>query len=290
MTETREMILETEQDFADVDCLTTYLNEIGKFKVLSNEEVTNLFKKIEKGDREAFEKVVNHNLKLVVKNAKAIKQSYKSCTPLLDLIQAGNVGLIHAVEKFEYKQGFAFSTYAIWWIRQAIVRHIYETEHSIKLPVHTSEKFTTISKAENSFKETYGREPTFEELSKTVKMTRKEYDLYKTFDTQVASLNFSVGDDDDCELQNLIKDGSDDPVYDETSKTFLKETVKKILKILDERERTIIVKRYGLDGGDPETLEEIGREIGITRERVRQLEAQAMRKLRANNNVIALAS
>lgn len=289
MTEINEMLLE-EQDFADVDSLTTYLGEIGRYKVLSNEEVTELFKKIEKGNKEAFDKVVNHNLKLVVKYAKTIKQSYKSCIPLLDLIQAGNLGLIHAVEKFEYKQGFAFSTYAIWWIRQAIVRHIYETESSIKLPVHTSEKFTTIAKAESEFKDANGREPTFSELKERISVTEKEYELYKTFDTTVASLNYQVGEDEDCELQNLIKDGSDDPVYDETSRVLLKETIKNILSSLDERERFILTKRYGLDDGDPETLEEIGKELGITRERVRQLEAQAMRTLRKNNQILALAS
>lgn len=289
MTEINEMLLE-EQDFADVDSLTTYLGEIGRYKVLSNEEVTELFKKIEKGNKEAFDKVVNHNLKLVVKYAKTIKQSYKSCIPLLDLIQAGNLGLIHAVEKFEYKQGFAFSTYAIWWIRQAIVRHIYETESSIKLPVHTSEKFTTIAKAESEFKDANGREPTFSELKERISVTEKEYELYKTFDTTVASLNYQVGEDEDCELQNLIKDGSDDPVYDETSRVLLKETIKNILSSLDERERFILIKRYGLDDGDPETLEEIGKELGITRERVRQLEAQAMRTLRKNNQILALAS
>lgn len=289
MTEINEMLLE-EQDFADVDSLTTYLGEIGRYKVLSNEEVTELFKKIEKGNKEAFDKVVNHNLKLVVKYAKTIKQSYKSCIPLLDLIQAGNLGLIHAVEKFEYKQGFAFSTYAIWWIRQAIVRHIYETESSIKLPVHTSEKFTTIAKAESEFKDANGREPTFTELKERISVTEKEYELYKTFDTTVASLNYQVGEDEDCELQNLIKDGSDDPVYDETSRVLLKETIKNILSSLDERERFILTKRYGLDDGDPETLEEIGKELGITRERVRQLEAQAMRTLRKNNQILALAS
>lgn len=289
MTENNEMIFE-EQDFADVDSLTTYLGEIGKYKVLSSEEVTNLFKKIEKGDKEAFDTVVNHNLKLVVKYAKTIKQSYKSCIPLLDLIQAGNIGLIHAVEKFEYKQGFAFSTYAIWWIRQAIVRHIYESENAIKLPVHTSEKFTTLSKAESEFRDANGRDPSCEELRKKVSFTDKEYELYKTFDTTVASLNYQVGEDEDCELQNLIKDGSDDPVYDETSRVLLKETVKNILLTIGERERIILTKRYGLDGNDPETLEEIGKELGITRERVRQLEAQAMRTLRKNRHVLALAS
>ena len=273
----------TEQEtYQDADSLTTYLSEIGKYKLLSNEEIKDLFQKIEKGDRDAYNTVVTHNLKLVVKYARVIKQSYKSNVPLTDLIQAGNMGLMRAVDKFEYKKGYAFSTYAIWWIRQSIVRHLYESENVIRVPVHMSEKFTSIAKAENMFKDTHGHEPTFDELSASVKMTKKEYKLYKTVNTQVSSLNYTMGDDDSCELMNFVHSGSEDPVYEETSQEMLKNTINEVLDSMDPREARIIRARYGLDGNTPMTLEEIGREMGITRERVRQLESLAMKKLRTS--------
>ena len=273
----------TEQEtYQDADSLTTYLSEIGKYKLLSNEEIKDLFQKIEKGDRDAYNTVVTHNLKLVVKYARVIKQSYKSNVPLTDLIQAGNMGLMRAVDKFEYKKGYAFSTYAIWWIRQSIVRHLYESENVIRVPVHMSEKFTSIAKAENMFKDIHGHEPTFDELSASVKMTKKEYKLYKTVNTQVSSLNYTMGDDDSCELMNFVHSGSEDPVYEETSQEMLKNTINEVLDSMDPREARIIRARYGLDGNTPMTLEEIGREMGITRERVRQLESLAMKKLRTS--------
>ena len=144
-----------QEIYQDADSLTTYLSEIGKYKLLSNDEIKDLFQKIEKGDRDAYNTVVTHNLKLVVKYARVIKQSYKSNVPLTDLIQAGNIGLMRAVDKFEYEKGYAFSTYAIWWIRQSIVRHVYESENVIRVPVHMSEKFTSIDNAENNFKDMY---------------------------------------------------------------------------------------------------------------------------------------
>ena len=272
----------TEESYQDTDSLSAYLSEIGRYKLLTGEETTELFKKIEKGDREAYNEVVVHNLKLSVKFAKQIKQTYKSNVPMLDLIQAGNMGLMRAVDKFDYRRGYAFSTYAIWWIRQSIVRHIYETENAIRVPVHMSEKFTTISKAENSFRDIHGRDPSYEELSPKVRMTEKEYKLFKSVNTQVASLNYNVGDDDDCEVMNFVSDGSSDPVYEETEREMLKATIREVLSNMDPREAYIINARYGLDGERPKTLEQIGSELGITRERVRQLESLAMRNLRTS--------
>lgn len=277
--ETQESYSET---YNDTDCLSTYLSEIGRYKLLTNDETIELFKLIQQGDKDAYNKMVTHNLKLVVKYAKVIKQSYKSNVPLTDLIQAGNIGLMRAVEKFEYQRGYAFSTYAIWWIRQSIVRHIYEVENAIRVPVHMSEKFTTISKAETSFRELNGRDPSFEELSDSVKMTAKEYKLYKTVNTQVSSLNYTVGDDDNCELINFVNNGPADPVYEETSQEMLRDTIHEVLNSMDKREAFIIRARYGLDGNTPMTLEQIGKTMGITRERVRQLETIAMKKLRTS--------
>ncbi len=271
-----------DETYSDTDTLSTYLSEIGRYKLLSNDETIELFKQIQQGDRDAYNKMVTHNLKLVVKYAKVIKQTYKSNVPLTDLIQAGNIGLMRAVEKFEYQRGYAFSTYAIWWIRQSIVRHIYEVENAIRVPVHMSEKFTTISKAETTFREVNGRDPSFEELSDTVKMTTKEYKLYKTVNTQVASLNYNVGDDENCELINFVNGGSTDPVYEATSQEMLRNTINEVLDNMDTREAYIIRARYGLDGAEPMTLEQIGKKMGITRERVRQLESLAMKKLRTS--------
>lgn len=266
----------------DTDSLSTYLTEIGRYKLLSNEEICELFQKIENGDRDAYNKVVTHNLKLVVKYAKVIKQSYKSNVPLTDLIQAGNIGLMRAVDKFEYKKGYAFSTYAIWWIRQSIVRHLYESENIIRVPVHMSEKFTSIAKAENIYRDMQGKEPSYEELAESVKLSKKEYNLYKTVNTKVSSLNYTMGDDDSCELMNFVPSGTADPVYEETQQEILRETINSVLDNMDPRESYIIRARYGLDGGVPMTLEEIGKEMGITRERVRQIESLAMKKLRTS--------
>ena len=282
MMKQRETEFSEQETYQDADSLTTYLSEIGKYKLLTNEETQDLFAKIESGDRDAYNTVVTHNLKLVVKYARIIKQSYKSNVPLTDLIQAGNIGLMRAVDKFEYKKGYAFSTYAIWWIRQSIVRHVYESENAIRVPVHMSEKFTSIAKAETAFKEAQGREPTFEELSSAVKMTPKEYKLYKTVNPQVSSLNYTLGDDESCELMDFVNSGSADPVYEETSQELLRQTVNEVLSSMDERESKIIRFRYGLDGDAPMTLEEIGQKMGITRERVRQLESLAMKKLRTS--------
>ena len=279
-----------EESFADMDGLTTYLSEIGRYKLLSNEETTDLFVRASGGDKEARDKLIAHNLKLVVKYAKLIKQSYKSNVPLIDLIQAGNMGLMRAVEKFDFTRGYAFSTYAIWWIRQSIIRHIYESENSIRVPVHMSEKFTTISKAESAFIDANGREPTYEELSDDVKMTEKEYNLFKTVNTQVSSLNFTVGDDDSCEVMDLVNVGTDDPVYEETEREMLKSAINEVLDGMEPREAYIIRARYGLDGDTPKTLEQIGADLGITRERVRQLETIAMRKLRTSVSAAPIRS
>jgi len=266
----------------DIDLLNQYLKEIGKYKLLNNEEIDDLFEKYSQGDMNAHDSIVVHNLRLVVKYAKTIKYSYKADEPLMDLIQAGNIGLMHSVEKFEYKKGFAFSTYASWWIRQSIIRHIYDNENAIRVPVHMSEKFTTISKAIKTLSAEMGKEPTFEELEKIIKVTKKDYLLFKSIDTNVTSLNITIGQDNDCELMDLVSSDSQDPVYDEAKQNILSETIYNFLSGLEERERYILQERYGLNGSTPKTLEEIGKDLDITRERVRQIETIAMRKLRTS--------
>lgn len=272
-----------EDEHLDTSTLKQYLKEIGKYKLLSTEETEELFKKARKGDKEAYNTVVVHNLRLVVKYAKIIKKTYKIEDSIMDLIQAGNIGLMRAVDKYEYDKGFAFSTYATWWIRQSIVRHIYDNEGTIRVPVHMSEKFIAISKAINSFKEQEGREPSLEELQTQIKMSDKDYKLYKQFNKSVASLNSTVGDDGDSELMDFISsDQSSDPVYEETQNRILSDTVREVLEKLDSRESYIIQERFGLNGRTAKTLEEIGYDLGLTRERVRQIESVAMKKLKTS--------
>ncbi len=267
----------------DTDTLKQYLREIGKYKLLENEEVETLFRKIQQGDKIAYNTVVVHNLRLVVKYAKSIKRAYKADESIMDLVQAGNIGLMRAVDKFEYDKGYAFSTYASWWIRQSIIRHIYDNESSIRVPVHMSERFVGISKAIRQFHDEEGRDPTYQELSARIKISQKDYELYKSVDRNVTSLNSLVGDDGDCELIDFVAaDSAADPVYEETKQNMLSETIQNVLDKLDRRERYIIQERFGLNGGTPKTLEEIGVDLGITRERVRQIETVAMKKLRTS--------
>ncbi len=272
-----------DDERSDTSTLKQYLREIGKYRLLETNEVEELFRKIKSGDKDAYNTIVVHNLRLVVKYAKIIKKTYKIDESIMDLIQAGNIGLMRAVDKYEYDKGFAFSTYATWWIRQSIVRHIYDNEGTIRVPVHMSEKFIAISKAINAFKEQEGREPTFEELATYIKLSEKDYKLFKTFDKNVASLNSTVGEDGDSELMDFISsDSSPDPVYDETQNIILSDTVRAVLDKLEQRESYIIQERFGLNGRTPKTLEEIGYDLGLTRERVRQIESVAMKKLKTS--------
>ena len=275
-------------DYTDTDSLKQYLREISKFELLSDEEVATLFKRIENGDRVAYDFVVEHNLRLVVKYARSIKKSYRAQESVMDLVQAGNIGLMRAVDKFEVDKGYAFSTYASWWIKQSIIRHIYDNESAIRVPVHMSEKFVGISRAIRNFQEETGREPSYEEIAKTSNVTRKEYNLFKSIDRNVLSLNATAGEDDS-EFGDFIRDGdSSDPVYEEANKTLLSETVQNVLDKLDSREAYIIKARYGIGDSYVKTLEEIGADLGITRERVRQIESIAMKMLRTSMKAASL--
>ncbi len=284
-----------EKEFAeftetgDTDSLKQYLREIGRYDLLSEEETKTLFKRIESGDKAAHDVVVEHNLRLVVKYAKSIKKAYRADEPIMDLVQAGNIGLMRAVDKFEVDKGYAFSTYASWWIKQSIIRHIFDNESSIRVPVHMSERFVTLSRAIRTFREEKGVEPTFEELSKRIKVTKKEYDIFKSLDRNVISLNSIVSDDTDSELIDFVPGGDTaDPVYEETNQKMLCETINEVLAKLDARESYIVKARYGLDGMPAKTLEEIGADLGIKRERVRQIETVAMKKLRTSVKAEAL--
>lgn len=276
-------------DASDVDSLKQYLREIGSYDLLTDAETKNLFKRIQAGDKGAHSVVVEHNLRLVVKYAKSIKKAYRAEEPIMDLVQAGNIGLMRAVDKFDVEKGFAFSTYATWWIKQSIIRHIFDNESSIRVPVHMSEKFVSLSRAIRTYAEKYGKEPSFEEITDIVNITKKEYDLFKSIDRNVMSLNMSMNDDSETEMIDFIPASSqNDPVYDEINQKMLCETINDVLARLDPRESYIIKARFGLDGNQAKTLEEIGMNLGITRERVRQIETVAMKKLRTSVKAEAL--
>ena len=277
------------QNSGETDSLKQYLREIGRYDLLTEDEVKTLFKRIEAGDKAAHDVVVEHNLRLVVKYAKRIKKSYRAEEPIMDLVKAGNIGLMRAVDKFEVDKGYAFSTYASWWIKQSIIRHIFDNESSIRVPVHMSERFVSLSRAIRNFQEENGREPTFEELSKRVNITKKEYEVFKSLDRNVISLNTVINEESDTEIIDFIPcTEAADPVYEETHQKMLCETINDVLARLETRESYIIKARYGLDGMPAKTLEEIGRDLGITRERVRQIETIAMKKLRTSVKAEAL--
>lgn len=277
------------QNSGETDSLKQYLREIGRYDLLTEDEVKTLFKRIEAGDKAAHDVVVEHNLRLVVKYAKSIKKAYRAEEPIMDLVQAGNIGLMRAVDKFEVDKGYAFSTYASWWIKQSIIRHIFDNESSIRVPVHMSERFVSLSRSIRNFQEENGREPTFEELSKRVNITKKEYEVFKSLDRNVISLNTVINEESDTEIIDFIPcTEAADPVYEETHQKMLCETINDVLARLETRESYIIKARYGLDGMPAKTLEEIGRDLGITRERVRQIETIAMKKLRTSVKAEAL--
>ncbi len=267
----------------DTDSLRQYLKEIGRYSLLPEDDVRKLFERIRAGDKAAHNTVVEHNLRLVVKYARSIKKAYRAEEPIMDLVQAGNIGLMRAVDKFEIDKGYAFSTYASWWIKQSIIRHIFDNESAIRVPVHMSERFVTISRTIRSFREEKGSDPSFEELSEMIHLTKKEYNIYKSLDRNIISLNSAVSDDTETELIDFIPgSSSSDPVYEEIDHKILCETINDVLARLDKREAYIVKARYGLDGTKAKTLEEIGRDLGITRERVRQIECIAMKKLRTS--------
>ena len=277
------------QNSGETDSLKQYLREIGRYDLLTEDEVKTLFKRIEAGDKAAHDVVVEHNLRLVVKYAKSIKKAYRAEESIMDLVQAGNIGLMRAVDKFEVDKGYAFSTYASWWIKQSIIRHIFDNESSIRVPAHMSERFVSLSRAIRNFQEENGREPTFEEISKRVNITKKEYDVFKSLDRNVISLNTVINEESDTEILDFIPcTEAADPVYEETHQKMLCETINEVLARLETRESYIIKARYGLDGMPAKTLEEIGRDLGITRERVRQIETIAMKKLRTSVKAEAL--
>jgi len=259
------------------DPVRMYLKEIGRIPLLNFEQEISLAKKVEKGDREAKKTLINSNLRLVVSIAK--KYVGRGLT-LLDLIQEGNQGLIRAVEKYDWRRGYKFSTYATWWIRQSITRAIADQARTIRIPVHMVENINRFLRASRKLMQELGREPTPEEVAKVLGIEpEKAMEIIK-ISQEPASLESPVGDEEDSRLGDFIHDTSAPTLFDSASRELLKEQIEQVLGTLSDRERRVLEERFGLKDGKPKTLEEVGKMFAVTRERIRQIEAKALRKLR----------
>lgn len=269
----------TKSDVAiTTDPVRMYLREIGRIPLLKSAEEISLAQKIEKGDRKAKKKLAESNLRLVVSIAKKYVMRGLS---LLDLIQEGNQGLIRAVEKYDWRKGYKFSTYATWWIRQAITRAIADQARTIRIPVHMVETINKLIRIQRQLMQKLGREPQAEEIAAEMgEMTAHRVREILKIAQDTTSLETPVGDEDDSMLGDFIADTSQPTPIEAASKELLKENIEEVLGTLTDREAKVLRMRFGLDGKNPMTLEEVGREFGVTRERIRQIEAKALRKLK----------
>ena len=259
------------------DPVRMYLKEIGKVPLLSPDEEIELAKKIELGDEEAKKKLAESNLRLVVSIAKRYAGRGMQ---LLDLIQEGNLGLIKAVEKFDYRKGYKFSTYATWWIRQAITRAIADQARTIRIPVHMVETINRLVRTQRQLVQKLGREATPEEFAKELDMPVERVREIMKISQDPVSLETPIGEEEDSHLGDFIQDNNVEVPADAATYTLLHEQLMDVLSTLTEREQKVLRLRFGLDDGRPRTLEEVGRQFNVTRERIRQIEAKALRKLR----------
>jgi len=265
------------------DAVQMYLKEIGKTPLLTSKEEKELARRIEKGDETARKKLIQANLRLVVSLAKR----YVNRSPhlsILDLIQEGNIGLSRAVDKFDYRKGFKFSTYATWWIRQAITRALADYSRTIRIPVHMVETITKYTQTKRRLMQELGREPLPEEIATEMNMEVEKIRYIQKISQEVVSLESPVGDDDeDSTLSDFIKDEASLSPDQLASQALLKDQIREILGDLTERERKILAMRFGLDDNITHTLEEVGKVFGVTRERIRQIEAKALDKIRQHH-------
>lgn len=277
--EAEEMLKEDLEVFNDADItdlVKLYLKEIGKVPLLSPEEEIILAKRIEKGDKEARKKLAESNLRLVV----SIAKRYRNRGMLfLDLIQEGNLGLLKAVEKFDYRKGYKFSTYATWWIRQAITRGLSEQSRTIRIPVHMVETINKVERRTRKLSQEMGRKPTPEEIGEEVGLSSDEVRYVQKIAQDPVALETPVGEEKETFLKDLIPDEKKTP-EELASNSVLKLQIQEFLKELTPREAKVLTLRFGLEDGRARTLEEVGKKFGVTRERIRQIEAKALRKLR----------
>ena len=269
--------------FAD-DSVRLYLREIGKIPLLTPEEEADLAQRIVKGDQDAKNKMVEANMRLVVSIA---KRYGGRGLDFLDLIQEGNTGLLRAVEKFDPDKGFKFSTYATWWVRQAITRAIADQARTIRIPVHMVETINKVLRTTRKLTTELNREPTNEEIAEALDMEPEKIDYVMRIKQDIASLDASIGregDDEESVLGDFVEDEERDSPEESASNQILKEQLSEIISTLTDREQKIIRLRFGIGGGRPHTLEEVGAEFDVTRERIRQIEAKALSKLRKNKD------
>jgi len=258
------------------DALQLFFKDMGKVRLLTAQEEVELAKRIERGDLAAKQRMVESNLRLVVSIAKNYRNQG---LPFLDLIQEGTIGLVRAAEKFDYRRGFKFSTYATWWIRQAIARALADTARTIRIPVHIVEKLNKIRRAERSLVTALGREPTAEEIAEVTGIDPDEVDSIKRSAQAPVSLEKPVGDDEQSEFGQFIADEGAESPYERAVEILTNEALREALENLSYRERRVLELRYGLGGEHPRTLDEVGRTFNVTRERIRQLEHQSLEKL-----------
>jgi len=260
-----------------LDPIKMYLKEIGKTPLLKFADEIDLAKKYEKGDKDAKDKLTKANLRLVVSIAKKYLGRRLS---FLDLIQEGNKGLIRGVEKYDWRRGYKFSTYATWWIRQAITRAIADQSRTIRIPVHMVDHINRFYKTQRRLTQKLGREPLVKETAKEMEMTVAEIENLMKISQQPRSLSTPIGDDKEATLEQFVADTNQPSLYDKVSRELLKDALNTVLETLSPREKKVLVMRFGLEDGKPKTLEEVGREFKVTRERIRQIEAKAIRKLK----------
>lgn len=284
--ESKIKILKSIQSTLSTDAIRSYLFEIGRIPLLTGEEEVILAKRIEQGNKEAAQLLITANLRLVVSIAKKYS---KSNLELLDLIQEGNIGLMRAVEKFDYKKGFKFSTYATWWIRQAITRAIADQARTIRVPVHMIETINKYNKISNMLATRLGRPATDEEVAKEMDVPVERIAEIRKINQNPTSLSTPIGEEKDSKLQDIIADDWSQSPDEYATSEYLKNQLRDILDSLQDRERRVLALRFGLEDGVSRTLEEVGKEFGVTRERIRQIEAKALKKLKEKSSQKQLA-
>jgi len=268
------------------DALQLFLREAGRHQLLTAAQEVELAKKIERGDLEAKQRMIQSNLRLVVSIAKNYRNQG---LPFLDLIQEGTLGLIRAVEKFDWRRGFKFSTYATWWIRQAVARALADKARTIRMPVHIVERLQKMNRAERTLWTQLGREPTLEEIAEEASLPLQQAIEVRAAARASASLDQPVGDGDDAVFGDFVA-GEEPLPEEEVERTLRSQALKQALGALTDRERQVVVLRYGLADSEPKTLEEIGKRLGLTRERVRQIELESLRRLASLREMESVAA